>query len=603
MMEGAAQIINRRDLEFQLFEVNATEALLDRSRYADHSRETFLAAIDTAEQIAVEKYLPHYRLADEHEPVFVDGRVRMPSEVGEAVRAYCAAGLLAASHDFELGGMQLPAVVATACSSLFKSANIATASYPGLTLGNANVIASFGSAEQRAKYLPALLSGRCFGTMALTEPQAGSSLADICTTATPAADGSYRLTGNKIFISGGDHELTENIVHLVLARIAGAPAGVRGLSLFIVPKWHMNADGTRGERNDVALAGLIHKMGWRGTTSTMLSFGERGQCVGELIGEPNQGLACMFQMMNEARIGVGLGAAMLGYRGYLAALDYARERLQGRQPGAKDADIPPCRIIEHADVRRLLLAQKAYVEGAYGLCLYAARLVDDKKTAPDPTVREAAGLLLDLLTPVVKAWPAQWCLEANSLAIQVHGGYGYTREYPVEQFYRDNRLNPIHEGTNGVQALDLLGRKVFAGKGEALRLLGRDVAGTAAAARRHAVLAPHAAALEMAFAEIGATLAALGGELRADPVRGLVNASVFLDAFGHTVIAWQWLRQAAVAADALSTAGAAGSADFYRGKLQACIWFFRWELPKTAAWHTLLRSRDDTALEMAESWF
>jgi alkylation response protein AidB-like acyl-CoA dehydrogenase len=319
------------------------------------------------------------------------------------------------------------------------------------------------------------LAGRYFGTMALTEPQAGSSLSDITTSATPNPDGTYSIVGNKIFISGGDHELSENIVHLVLAKIPGGPPGVKGISLFIVPKFRVNSDGSLGERNDVALAGLIHKMGYRGTTSTMLSFGEQGRCIGELVGKPHQGLAYMFHMMNEARIGVGMGAVMLGYRGYLASLDYAKERPQGRAPTNKNPNDPQLKLIEHADIRRMLLAQKAYVEAGYALCLYCARLVDEQRVGQSEQAIQEAGLLLDLLTPIAKSWPSQWCLEANSLAIQIHGGYGYTREYPVEQFYRDNRLNPIHEGTHGIQAIDLLGRKAVMQGGAALKLFGREV--------------------------------------------------------------------------------------------------------------------------------
>ena len=311
--------------------------------------------------------------------------------------------------------------------------------------------------------------------MCLSEPQAGSSLSDIRTTAYPQSDGTYRLSGNKMWISAGEHELSENIVHLVLARIAGAPAGVKGISLFLVPKFRVNEDGSLGARNDVALAGLNHKMGFRGTTNCVLNFGEQGGAYAELVGEANKGLACMFHMMNEARIGVGMGATVLGYTGYLHALAYARERPQGRLPGGKNAAQPQVKIIEHADVKRMLLAQKAYVEGALALCLYCSFLVDQSQTAQEETIRREAGLLLDILTPIAKAWPSQYCLEANSLAIQVHGGYGYTREYPVEQFYRDNRLNPIHEGTNGIQALDLLGRKAGLEGGAGMKLLAREI--------------------------------------------------------------------------------------------------------------------------------
>jgi alkylation response protein AidB-like acyl-CoA dehydrogenase len=597
------EIVSRRDLDFQVFELLEAEALTTRPRHADHSRETFVAALDAATAIATDKFATHNRASDEDEPTFDGKQVHMIPQVKEALDAFCAAGFIAPTQDYELGGMQLPVLMGQAFSAIFKGANAATNSYVGLTIGNANVINKFGTESQKKKYLPHLLAGRFFGTMCLTEPQAGSSLSDLTTSATLNADGTYSLVGNKIFISGGDHELSENIVHLVLARIPGAPAGVKGISLFTVPKWHVNDDGSLGERNDVALAGLIHKMGWRGTTSTMLSFGEKGRCIGELVGEPHNGLACMFHMMNEARIGVGMGAVMLGYRGYLDSLAYARERPQGRRAGSKNPNEPQIKLIEHADIRRMLIAQKAYVEGGLSLGLYAARLVDEQKTGESESARAEAGLLLDLLTPIVKSWPSQWCLEANSLAIQIHGGYGYTREYPVEQYYRDNRLNPIHEGTHGIQAIDLLGRKVVMQQGAALELMGREVQTAIREASAHEGLRAQAEALGAAWADVTETVKKIGPLLKADGERALANASVFLEAFGHTVVAWVWLRQAVVAARALPAAKSDDDVAFYKGKLHTCEWFFQWELPRTRPQHELLRSLNDATLKMQDSWF
>ena len=597
-----SRIVNRRDLHFQLFEVLDAASLARHARFAEHSRETFVAALDAALAIADEKFAPHNRKADEHEPRFEDGRVVMIPEVKEALDAYVEAGFMAASADQELGGMQLPVTISHACQAIFEAANVGTTAYASLTVGNARLIATFGSPAQRRRYLPHLLSGRFFGTMALTEPQAGSSLADITTTATPRPDGTYSIAGTKCFISGGDHELSENIVHLVLAKIPGGPPGVKGISLFIVPKRRVNDDGTLGPRNDVELAGLFHKMGYRGTTSTQLAFGERGQCVGELVGEPHRGLSYMFQMMNGARIGVGLGAVMIGYSSYLHALDYARERPQGRPLGAKDPAAPQVPIVEHPDVRRMLLASKAYVEGGLALALYAARLHDEEHAGGDPEARRSARVLLDLLTPVVKAWPAVWCCEASSLAIQVHGGYGYTREYPVEQLYRDNRLNPIHEGTNGIQALDLLGRKAVGEGGAALAALGRALAGDVEAARGVEALREHAGALADAWERLVATTRKLGLALSKDVELGLANASVYLEAFGHVVVAWMWLRQGLAAARGLGR-GEAADADFYRGKLAACRYFFRWELPRTRPQLELLESLDPTCLQTSPAWF
>src|ERR687893_755259 len=392
-----------------------------------------------------------------------------------------------------------------------------------------------------------MAEGRWFGTMALSEPQAGSSLADITTKAAPQDDGTYRLTGNKMWISGGDHELTENIVHLVLAKIPGGPPGVKGISLFIVPKFLVDADGSLGERNDVVLAGLNHKMGYRGTTNTLLNFGEgvhtpggRAGAVGYLVGEPHRGLSYMFHMMNEARIGVGMGATVLGYTGYLHALEYARTRTQGRPSSAKDPASAAVPIIEHPDVRRMLLAAKSYAEGGLALGLYCARLVDEEQTAETEEERARAHLLLDTLTPIAKAWPSQWGPVADDLAIQVHGGYGYTRDYPVEQFYRDNRLNPIHEGTNGIQAIDLLGRKAVMQGGAGLGLLLETVRATAdrAEGTEWAELAADLRATSARLAEVTATLWSTG-----DPELALANASAYLDPAGHLVVGWMWPEQ------------------------------------------------------------
>jgi alkylation response protein AidB-like acyl-CoA dehydrogenase len=597
-----SRIVNRRDLQFQLFEALDTEALTSRPRFADHSIETFMGAIDTALDIADEKFAPHNRKADENEPSFDGERVTLIPEVKEALDAYRAAGFLSAVRDFDEGGMQLPVTMAQACRAVFAAANVSTIAYASLTLANANLLTAFGSPDQKRRYVKHLLTGRFFGTMALTEPQAGSSLADITTRATPRGDGTWAISGTKIFISAGDHQLAENIVHLVLAKIPGGPPGVKGISLFIVPKFLVGEDGALGRRNDVALAGLFHKMGYRGTCSTLLSFGEQGECVGELVGEPHRGLAQMFHMMNEARIGVGLGSVMVGYTSYLHALDYARERPQGRSVKSRDPLARQVPIVEHADVRRMLLASKSYVEGGLALCLYAARLVDDQNTAPDAQARREAQALLDLLTPVVKSFPAHYCMEASSLAIQVYGGYGYTREYPVEQFYRDNRLNPIHEGTSGIQALDLLGRKATADGGRSVELLGRTMARDVAAAGGIEALRVHAGELQGAWEALASATRRLAAASASDPERGLANASVYLDAFGLVVVAWMWLRQATAAARALDR-GAGADAGFYRGKLSACRYFFRWELPRTAPQLALLESLDPTCLDMDPAWF
>ncbi|MDX2277219.1 MAG: acyl-CoA dehydrogenase [Hyphomonadaceae bacterium] len=595
-------LISRRDLDFLLYEWLDVEALTVRPRFADHNRETFNAAMDTSEKIAADHFATHNKKSDQNEPRFVNGKVEIIPEVAAALAVFGEAGMFGLNADFEDGGMQLPLAVAIACRAYFNAANVSTSGYPLLAVGAANLIKAHGTPEQIAKYVPHMFSGRFLGTMCLSEPQAGSSLADITTRAEPQADGSYRLFGRKMWISGGDHEMSENIIHMVLAKIPGGPPGVKGISLFLTPKYLLDDAGKSAVRNDVALAGLNHKMGFRGTVNTLLNFGEGAHKPGDeagavcwLVGEPHKGLAAMFQMMNEARIGVGLGAMALGYTGYLHALDYARTRPQGRPLTDRDPNSRQIPIIQHADVRRMLLAQKAYAEGALALILYCARLTDDEQTEAEAEAREDATQLLDLLTPIAKSWPSQWCLEGNSLAIQVHGGYGYTRDYNVEQFYRDNRLNPIHEGTHGIQAIDLLGRKIPQAGGRPLSLLKARVRGACSRATEtgDAFLTDAAKQLEQAFAKIDQAIATAA----AIPDRGaaLANATPFLEAFGHAVLAWIWLEQAAAAHGK--------SGDFYDGKRQACRYFFRWELPKIYPQLDIVIGKDETLSSMNEAWF
>ena len=617
-------ILSRRDLNFVLYEWLKAEELSQIPRYADHSRETFDAALDTCEKIATDLFAPHNKKNDQHEPEFDGETVTIIPEVSTALKAFCEAGLMAAGQDYELGGMQLPVLVEKAGFAYFKAANVGTSSYPFLTIGNANLLLTHGTPAQIDTFVKPEMEGRFFGTMCLSEPQAGSSLSDVTTRAEYEGESplgaQYRLRGNKMWISAGEHELSENIVHLVLAKIPGPDGklvpGVKGISLFIVPKYLVNADGSLGEHNDVVLAGLNHKMGYRGTTNCLLNFGEgmkhrpsgKAGAIGYLVGEAGKGLACMFHMMNEARIGVGLGAVTLGYTGYLHALDYARNRPQGRPvgPGGKDPASPQVKLVEHADIRRMLLAQKSYVEGGLALNLYCAKLVDEERaaaTAGDAPSHERLSLLLDILTPIAKSWPSQWCLEANNLAIQVHGGYGYTREYNVEQFYRDNRLNPIHEGTHGIQGLDLLGRKVVMKDGAAFRLLGERVQATCerALSTGDKELASEARALGAAATRLAEVTKVLWSARDANVT--LANASLYLEAFGHVVVAWVWLEQALVAQAALARGASGEDETFYRGKLAAAAYFSRWELPKVGPQFDLLATLDRTTLDMQDAWF
>jgi butyryl-CoA dehydrogenase len=613
----------RSTLDFLLYEWLDVSSLQQRERFSDHSRETFDAVLDTCERIAKEKYAPFNRLVDTEEPRFDGEKVILPQATHDAQKAYAESGMLSASQDYDIGGMQLPYTLEAAANSFFAMASVSMGSGL-LTVGNANLLMAHGSELQRQVFALNEFSGRWSGTMCLSEPQAGSSLSDVMTRATPDGDAfasdplgaRYRLKGNKMWISAGDHELTENIVHLVLAKIPDADGklipGVRGISLFIVPKKMVNTQAAlTGERNDVALAGLNHKCGWRGTTNTLLNFGEGkfrvktdntvsdgSGAVGYLVGEPGRGLSYMFHMMNEARIGVGMAATMLGMAGYQASLEYAKNRPQGRpvaggsQKVVKDAAQAQVRIIEHADIKRMLLAQKSYSEGALALELYCAKLVDEQHTGSANAADEAR-LLLEVLTPIAKSWPSEWCLEANSLAIQIHGGYGYTRDFPVEQYWRDNRLNMIHEGTHGIQGMDLLGRKVLMEEGRGVHLLGARMRETADKAMVFADLAADAKALNTALQKvIAATQMAWSS---GQPQEALANAVPYLQAFGHLVLAWIWLDVSA------SCRGAQTPAQ--TGRQAAAKYFYHYELPKIDAWLQVVSNRDMTCANLAEDAF
>ncbi len=618
----------RNTLAFLMYDWLNIETLTQRPRFSDHSRETFESVLDTSERIARDRFAPHNRLVDTDEPHFDGERVTLPEATRAAVTAYAESGLLAAGHDFDVGGMQLPYVVDITANTFFYRDSIGLSAYAMLTYANANLLMHSGTDKQREVFAQPELEGRYMGTMCLSEPQAGSSLGDILTRAVPDGDDyetdelgpRYRLRGNKMWISAAEHDLSENIVHLVLAKIPGPDGktvpGVKGISLFVVPRILVDAQGNlKGQRNDVALAGLNHKLGYRGTLNTLLNFGEgkfpvtstggldgKGAgAVGYRVGLPGQGLQAMFHMMNEARINVGMGATMLGIAGYEASLEYARNRPQGRipGPGGKDANAPQTAIIGHADVKRMLLAQKSYCEGALALGLYCARLVDEKSTGEQAAADEA-GLLLELLTPIVKSWPSEWCLEANSLAIQIHGGYGYTRDFPVEQYWRDNRLNMIHEGTHAIHGIDLLGRKVRMDSGRALDLWVARVQATIDRAHKLANLGPHAQALAKALSDLlAATKSAWASGKQGD---ALANATLYLQGFGHVVLAWIWLELALTAQAGLDGNGTLG-ADFYHGKLQAAQYFFHYELPKIGAWIDVAARCDSTCNDMQDAWF
>ena len=571
---------SKRNLQFLLHEVFQAQELTKYPHFSAHDRGTFDMAIESAVQIADTHMYPYVREVDRNQPELKNGQVTVHPKVKDFIQAMGDAGLIGAGFSFENGGQQLPELINSSIGFILMAANNGMM-YTGLTSGAANLIASFGSDELVAKYVPSMLSGEWQGTMALTEPQAGSSLSDITTSATPQADGTYTIKGQKVFISAGDHDAAGNIIHLMLARIDGAPKGTKGISLFVVPKYRDTEAGP--VNNDVTSTGIYHKLGQRGVPAMHLTMGERDDCVGYLVGQPHQGLPYMFQMMNEARIGVGMTAAGISTAAYHAALQYARERPQSRRLNEKNTlDAPQTPIINHPDVRRMLLFQKAVTEGSLSLLLEAAKHFDVAHVA-EGDEKETAQLLVEILMPMAKTYPSEMGVQSVSQSVQTFGGYGFTEDFPVEQLYRDIRITPIYEGTTGIQAQDLLGRKMTMKGGKAAQLLMQEMGKTIAEAGSYDELKPYATSLKTELSRIQEVFQALMPHATAgDTERYLSDATLFLEQMGIVVVAWQWLKQAIVAKQAILTQNPQGDdLAFYEGKIHTMKYFFHYEVPKT----------------------
>jgi butyryl-CoA dehydrogenase len=579
-----AQYSNPQFIRFLLREVHPVRELFQYERFAHLDEEQVDMLLDAAKAFADRHLFPFFKEMDE-QPVHYqgDGVVWSHPQLKQIIAEGAEQGWISGAARFEQGGLQLPEMVFNAAHHFFQAANNGAVGYLLLTAGAAGLINNFGSVALQQRFVPQMYSGAWQGTMALTEPQAGSSLSDITTSARPDPEGFYRIKGQKIFISGGQHLACENFVHLTLARIEGAPPGTKGISLFVVPKFRPEADGALAY-NDVFCAGDYQKLGQRAYVTTHLVFGEQDDCRGWLVGEPHKGLQYMFQMMNEARISVGQVAASVSMAAYHAALQYAQERPQGRPIGAKDLNQPPTLIIKHPDVQRMLLTQKAIVEGSMSLIMECYRLYD-LHHATEGAVQRRHWLLLEILTPIAKTYASEQGNRATSLAIQVLGGYGYTMDFTVQQYYRDLRIMALYEGTTGIQSLDLLGRKVLMEQGQALQLLVEAMQQTIAAASRDAALQPYAEALQKEVQRTGATLQQLGQLAAAGDLEGyLADATVFMEMAGLTVIAWQWLKMAVCASEKLAEGGLnAQTTAFYEGKIHTMRFFFRYELPHAAA--------------------
>ncbi len=593
-------LLSDRDVEFVLYEMLAAADLCRLPAFRDHGRETFDPYVQQARRFAREVLYPAYRPMDESPARLEGSGVVVHPRMKELWPQMVGLGVIAATRPAAVGGASLPLTVATAANAYLMAANLSAYCYAGLTTGAAHLIEAFGDAHLKTTWMPRLYSGEWTGTMALTEPQAGSSLTDVATRATPRPDGTYAIRGSKIFISGGDHDLTPNLIHMTLARLDGAPAGIKGVSLFAVPK-------KREEKgalvpNDVHVTGLIHKIGWRGLPSLALGFGDAGDCRGWLVGEPNKGISYMFQMMNEARIMVGLNGVATALVAYHESLAYARMRPQGRPLLSKDPTRPQVPIVAHADVRRMLLRQKAICEGGLALVAFTAKQADLAAHEVDVEARRRAGLFLDLLTPVAKSFPAEWGFESNALALQIHGGYGYSSEQLPEAWLRDQKLNSIHEGTTGIHGMDLLGRKVVANGGEPLRILLEEIAKTCARAEAAGVDRAWVDRLREAAEQTAGLVMHLGALGMSGDVDGMMRHSThFLMLFSILVVSWLWLWQATLAKEGLAEAGA--DAAFYEGKLCAAQYWIATELPRVDALAALCRSNDDSFARMQDAWF
>ena len=596
----AKKYVSKRNLEFMLYEVFDIVSLTKYPYYQTHNKKLFDMALDAALKLAKDLLYPVFEEMDRKAPYLENGKVRVHPSVRKVMEQFGEGGWIAAKFEEKFGGEQLPYLIADACQFIFTAANYSASVFPGLTAKAARLITSFGTQDLIDTYVGKMLSGQWQGTMALTEPQAGSSLADIATTAIPTDQGHYLIKGQKIFISAGDHDGVDNVVHLMLAKIEGAPAGVKGISLFIVPNQRPIASGGL-EPNDVTVTQVYHKMGYRGAPITELSIGEKNDCRGFLVGKPHNGLAYMFQMMNGSRLSVGMAAIGISSAAYYAALEYARQRPQGRL--VSDPTAPQVPIIEHADIRRLLLYQRSFVEGAFSLSMQCCRYTDIE-TAAEGEEKERAALLLDLLIPVAKSYPAETSIRSTSQAIQCFGGYGYCEDFPVEQHFRDTRIHTLHEGTTGIQGMDILGRKVRMKDGRAFSLYLEEVNKTISEARAIDQLMAYAERLSAAIVElekITADLKALGNE-KGNRVM-LADAAVYLDYFSLITIAWQWLLQSIAAVKGLAGKPSRANANFYHGKLLTSRYFFHYELPKAGAFAKRLSETEPITLEMEKEYF
>ncbi|TAE76104.1 MAG: acyl-CoA dehydrogenase [Bacteroidetes bacterium] len=588
--------ISLQNLQFLLYDVHQAHLLTKNTIFSSHTQEDFDLMLSSALEMGDKLMRPYNRDMDANEPQLVNGKIIVHEKVKDFIKACGEGGWISAGFSEKDGGMQLPAIINNACGYIFNAANYSMSVFPFLTAGAANLINTFANESLKKIYLPKMFSGEWQGTMALTEPDAGSSLSDIITTATPSENGTYQIKGQKIYISAGDHNACDNIVHLMLARIKGAPAGVKGISLFIVPQKRMTNDNQL-ENNDVITAGIFHKMGYKGAPIAHLSIGSNDNCVGYLVGEEHKGLSYMFQMMNEARIGVGMNAVGIASAAYYDSLKYAKERPQGRKIENKDIAQKQVNIIEHADVKRMLLFQKSIIDGSLGLLLQCALYADKEKTATKPEEKEKFALLLDFLTPVAKSYPSEMGILTTSTAVQILGGAGYCRDFNVEQYFRESRIHPIHEGTTGIHGIDLLGRKVNLKNGKAFKYFLRELYDTVNEAENIELL-------QMQVGEFSRNVyifASITKDLQEkiekyDIEKALSDATLYLELVGILAVGWQLLKQFIAVQNHKDI-------NFKQGKIFSFHYFCEYELPKIQLLRNRLEKNDFLSVKMKEDYF
>ena len=598
----ASKFISERNLKFLLHEVFDVASLTQYDYYKEYDAKMLDMVLKAAMELAEGLFGPICQEMDQNPPELVGDQSKVHSSVKRLLEECGTGGWIGDDIPFEWGGQQLPQMIGMGTRFIFCAANYSAAAYTGLTTGAARLILNFGNEDLKKTYLPNMLSGKWQGTMALTEPEAGSSLADITTLAEPTDQGYYKIRGQKIFISAGDHDGVENVVHLMLAKIQGAPAGVKGISLFVVPKKRMDEKGQLVS-NDVVTSGVFHKLGYRGCPIVQLSLGDSDNCRGYLVGEPHQGLLLMFQMMNEARIGVGAGAAAIASAAYYAALEYTKTRLQGRRLSTKDPTLPQIPLIEHPDVKRMLLFQRSVIEGALSLLMQTAKYADLAIVLTGEE-KEKNELLLDLLTPVAKTYPSEMGILSISQGLQCLGGSGYCDDYPLEQYYRDARIHPIHEGTTGIHGITLLGRNVIMKGGKAYRLYLEEVQKTIHEAEEFEELASYVQKLKKALEMLQQVTAYLMDvQKKETPEVFLADATLYLEFFGIISVAWQWLLQATAIVKALRNHPSGTEENFYHGKFFAFRFFFEYELPKIQGLASRLMHSDGLTVQITPDLF